>query len=128
MNVLHNLQSPLEHTFSFDPHSNPLGAGTATIVLHLRDLEVGPGALCFISHSDTEQHMGNCWGHEHGGELLGKTSSQETWELVCFVPPAAQPGHFFQSLSVGTTAWEASTPGFMRQGEGEDSEGGLART
>ena len=120
MNVLHNLQSPLEHTFSFDPHSNPLGAGTATIVLHLRDLEVGPRALCFI-YSDTEQHMGNCWGHEHGGELLGKTSNQETWELVCFVPPAAQPGHFFQSLSVGTHCLGGQHTGFYetRGGQGQ---------
>lgn len=42
MNILHNLQSSLEHTFSFDLHSNPVregGAGTAivVIILHLRE-------------------------------------------------------------------------------------------
>lgn len=87
MKVLQEWQSSLERTLSFGPHNSPLRAGCATvagIVSHRRDPGLSPGALCFISHNDSEQHGPQHYqlkGHEHHGlhehyrGFLGKTSN-----------------------------------------------------
>ena len=88
MNVLHEWQKLFRmHSLIWSSQQPSEGCGSATvlgIVLHLRNPGLSLGALCFISHDDTEEHGPQNYQlkghkhhglHEHCGGLLGKTSN-----------------------------------------------------